>query len=119
MSAIIPLVLWTDKESNQPRPDPNLSLSLPPTTAKDRATRLAAMIIAWNTFQHFYSYFDVVGTDWSLVLPDSLKRAAVDRDEHAFLATLKLLSAKLRDGHARASMRQKRNRSSPQSLGNG
>jgi hypothetical protein len=43
--------------------------SAPPSTrprfdANDRATRLAAVALAWNVFQHFYPYFDVVDVTW-------------------------------------------------------
>jgi hypothetical protein len=36
----------------------------PGGSPNDRATRLAAIIVAWNVFQHFYPYFDLVQTDW-------------------------------------------------------
>ena len=38
-------------------------------SAEDRATRLAAVALAWNVLQHFYPYFDVVQTDWPGALP--------------------------------------------------
>ena len=64
----------------------------------DRATRLAGVILFWNVAQHFYPYFDVVGTDWTAQLPVALRRAAEDRDVIAFERTLQRLVARLRDG---------------------
>lgn len=69
----------------------------------DRATRLAAVIIAWNVFQHFYPYFDVVKTDWAAELPKALHAAATDRSANEFSHTLQRLVAALRDGHGNVS----------------
>ncbi|MGD8451466.1 MAG: S41 family peptidase [Phycisphaerae bacterium] len=74
-------------------------------SANDRAVRLADVILAWNVFQHFYPYFDVVETDWPAVLRTALKSAATDPDERAFLGTLRRLVAALHDGHGRVSGR--------------
>ena len=67
--------------------------------AEDRSVRLAAVALAWNVFQHFYPYFDVVQTDWQTALRDALGAAASDPDEVAFLGTLRRLVARLEDGH--------------------
>ena len=78
---------------------------IPPATngwqpsGNDRATRLADVALAWNVFQHFYPYFDVVETDWPAALREALTSAATDRDELAFLDTLRVLVARLKDGH--------------------
>jgi C-terminal processing protease CtpA/Prc len=78
----------------------------PPATKKrtgdDRATRLADVILAWNVFQHFYPYFDVVKTDWPAALEIALKSAATDRNGPAFVYTLRRLVAALHDGHGHA-----------------
>ncbi|HET9227917.1 MAG TPA: S41 family peptidase, partial [Thermoanaerobaculia bacterium] len=79
---------WTPPATNGWRPSGN-----------DRATRLADVALAWNVFQHFYPYFDVVKTDWPAALRDALTSAATDRDEEAFLDTLRVLVAQLHDGH--------------------
>ena len=71
-------------------------------TGDDRSTRLAAVALAWNVFQHFYPYFDVVDADWSATLSRSLPAAAVDADQTDFVDTLKRLVADLHDGHGRA-----------------
>ena len=71
-------------------------------TGDDRATRLGDVILAWNVFQHFYPYFDVVKTDWPAVLETALRSAANDQDAAAFVNTLRRLVAALHDGHGRA-----------------
>jgi C-terminal processing protease CtpA/Prc len=68
-------------------------------SGKDRATRLAAVILAWNAAQHLYPYFDVIKTDWHAALRAALSRAWTDRDEFAFHSTLRRLVATLKDGH--------------------
>jgi C-terminal processing protease CtpA/Prc len=68
-------------------------------SGRDRDTRLAGVLVAWNMFQHFYPYFDVVEVDWAGVLREALARAALDRDELAFRDTLRWMVAQLRDGH--------------------
>ena len=68
-------------------------------SAQDRATRLAAVALAWNVFQHFYPYFEVVGTDWPAALTAALSSAAIDTDQTRFLETLRRLVAALHDGH--------------------
>src|SRR5262249_47319311 len=68
-------------------------------SGKDRATRLAAVILAWNAAQHFYPYFDAIKADWPAALRAALARARVDADEEAFTVTLRRLVAGLRDGH--------------------
>lgn len=69
-----------------------------PTTA-DEALRYANIVIAWNVFQHFYPYFDVVDVDWDVVLTETLHRAEDDRTSRDFLDTLRWLVAQLDDGH--------------------
>ncbi|MFT3685046.1 MAG: hypothetical protein QM783_08995 [Phycisphaerales bacterium] len=69
-------------------------------SGNDRVTRLADVIAAWNVFEHFYPYFDVTpDADWKATLASSLKAAATDADQAAFLSTLRKLVADLRDGH--------------------
>ncbi|MHC4100456.1 MAG: S41 family peptidase [Planctomycetota bacterium] len=74
-------------------------------TGDDRWTRLAAVILAWNIFQHFYPYFDVVDTDWDHALEQALRHAAEDPDGDAFGRTLRRLVDALHDGHGRVSGR--------------
>lgn len=64
-----------------------------------RTTRLAAVAQAWNVFQHFYPYFDVVAVDWAVELPRALKSAAIASDRATAGETLSRLVAALKDGH--------------------
>lgn len=108
VSCLVPVALFADDKGTLPH------ASLTGTTSKaseqpafrasgnDRATRLATIALAWNIFEHFYPYFDVVKTDWNRALRDALSAAATDPDERAFLKTLQLLVAQLKDGHGNA-----------------
>jgi C-terminal processing protease CtpA/Prc len=78
-------------------------LSSASLSGNDRSTRLAAVALAWNVFQHFYPYFDVVEVDWRSALREALSESAADPDETAFLWTLRRLVAKLHDGHGSVS----------------
>jgi hypothetical protein len=75
--------------------------SLPPPggSPDDRATRLAAVIVAWNAFEHFYPYFEELGPVWMAALGPLLSEAAKDQDARAFHATLQKMAVILRDGH--------------------
>ena len=99
LSVSVPLALYVDSEGTLPRaPKPREPL-LYERQAADRGTRLATVIIAWNVFQHFYPYFDVVKTDWLAELPKALRTAATDSGTHEFEKTLGRLVAALKDGH--------------------
>jgi C-terminal processing protease CtpA/Prc len=107
VSAFIPLAVWADASGTLPHtaaaaPKPDKPEGFVPS-GDDRATRLADVALAWTLFQHFYPYFDVAaleGTaDWSAVLRASLLEAAADRDDTAFLDTMRRLVAALHDGH--------------------
>ena len=101
VSAVVPLSLYTQGGATLPRAASAQGAAGPsvPGTGDDRATRLAAVAIGWNVFQHFYPYFDVVAADWNAELPRALRAAATDADECAFLATLRRMVAALHDGH--------------------
>lgn len=103
VSCILPLVLPAGSSGGA---DPGSGGLVPETkpagftpTGDDRSTRLAAVILAWNTLQHFYPYFDVVGTDWNRSLRVAFVTAAADPDGASFLVTLRRLVADLHDGH--------------------
>ena len=68
-------------------------------SARNESVRLADVIIAWNVFEHFYPYFDVVGVDWDKELTLSLEKALKDKTEKDFFDALRLMVAHLRDGH--------------------
>jgi C-terminal processing protease CtpA/Prc len=69
-------------------------------TAEEPRVRVASVAMAWNVFQHFYPYFDVIETNWDAVLTHALTRALTDRTRHEFANTLRWLLAQLQDGHA-------------------
>jgi C-terminal processing protease CtpA/Prc len=100
----LPLALFADASGTLPRgrgsPPMAQSESGHGFSSHERSTRLADVILFWNIAQHFYPYFDVVGTDWPGALRQALRRAASDSDAHAFHETLCRLLAALHDGHA-------------------
>lgn len=102
VSCTLPLAVFADDKGTLPRGtykrdrDHELLVAY---TADDRATRLADVALSWSIFQHFYPYFDIVKVDWPAELRTALTAAATDKDEFAFLTTLRLMVAKLEDGH--------------------
>jgi hypothetical protein len=104
----VPLALDSDADGTLPRSDAKdldrLRTALDalvrvPLSAGAENVRLGDVIIAWNVFQHFYPYFDVLKADWDKVLTRSLERALSDRTEEEFIRTLSWLVAQLDDGH--------------------
>jgi len=65
-----------------------------PVLNTNGALRLANATIAWNVFQHFYPYFEVVDTDWDEVLTRSLRHALEDESKREFLQTLPSTTAR-------------------------
>jgi C-terminal processing protease CtpA/Prc len=112
LMARIPLALYSRDGHTLGTPDPSresaLSTSLAEVglssmTADAEALRLADVVMAWNVFQHFYPYFDVVDSDWDGVLTTALVRALSDRTDEDFLFTLRWMVAQLQDGHGSVS----------------
>ena len=106
LRARFPLALWLDRQPTEEISPALASLlgelarvDLHATGGDDLEVRVAGVAIAWNVFQHFYPYFDVVDVDWNRVLTDRLADAVADRTEGDFLATLRRLTAALEDGH--------------------
>lgn len=95
----VPLVLFTQDGATMP---PVVAPANARAVSADdpRATRLAAVALAWGVLQHFYPYFDVVEVDWAAALQEALHAALRDADDRAFLQTLRRLAAQLQDGHA-------------------
>jgi hypothetical protein len=75
------------------------TIDLEELDAADEDLRLGDVVIAWNVFQHFYPYFDVVDVDWDAELTRSLEDALDDVDGADFFRTLNKLVANLEDGH--------------------
>jgi len=102
VSCLVPLALFADAKGTLPHVASQATpakATLVKPSGNDRATRLADVAIAWNIFQHFYPYFDVVQTDWPKALRDALTSAANDSNERAFLDILRRMVAQLHDGH--------------------
>jgi hypothetical protein len=68
-------------------------------TAESEPVRLGNIVTAWNIFQHFYPYFDVIDTDWQRVLPETLGEVLMNRTSNDFYDTFRKMVAKLQDGH--------------------
>jgi len=104
VSARVPITLGVRDGATLPRaaaPDAShadLGVDQPPSI-RDRATRLATVIVAWTAMQHFYPYFDLVDVDWPAQLRKALRAAAVDETTLDLLDTLRVMHATLRDGH--------------------
>jgi hypothetical protein len=103
LAARIPLTLYANNSGTLP-------LSEEPADHGLRLSMLerypAGVIIAWNVFQHFYPYFDVVDTDWNQVLVDSLAAALAAENDGAYEEVLWALLVELQDGHAFIESRQ-------------
>jgi C-terminal processing protease CtpA/Prc len=99
----VPLALYVTGRATHPLPTTKPRPLARPApfrpTGDDRSTRLADVALVWNIMQHFYPFFDEVKVDWPAVLRASLMRAATDADATAFHDTLRLLIARLDDGH--------------------
>ena len=99
LSASVPLSLYLKDDRTLPhivKPRQNIVALRPPA---DRAVRLADIVVAWNVFEHFYPYFDVVKADWPAELARAFESAATDGPDSAFAGTLKRMVAALKDGH--------------------
>lgn len=97
VSAMIPLALYTGEAGTLP--PVSGEAARPSPTLEPRATRLAAVALAWIVPQHFSPYLDDPAIDWPGALRRALRAAATDPDEAAFGDTLRRLMAGLRDGH--------------------
>lgn len=110
LKCTFPLVLYADSKGTLPRTDSVMLSSFLDSlitgtdrimSANNRNVRLADICIAWNIFQHFYSYFEIAGTNWNEILPKYLGLAADNIDEMEFHNVLRKLIAELKDGHGR------------------
>lgn len=101
ITAAIPLALYADEEGALPHTETPAPLTLPEgSPGSNRAVRLATVMRAWNTLQHFFPYWEVIDTDWQAALHVALQEAATDENGKEFLITLQHLTNKLRDGHS-------------------
>ncbi|MBU3024676.1 S41 family peptidase [Zobellia galactanivorans] len=61
--------------------------------------RLGNIINAYNVFQHFFPYFDVLELDWENELESALIRSFKDSSMKDHLITLRKFTSPLKDGH--------------------
>ena len=110
LSVQLPLALYSDggrtlRPENAPSPSAlrdSLGRVEIPIRETSQPLRLGDVAIAWNIFQHFYPYFEVVDVDWDAVLTRTLRRALADNaSTNEFLQTLRRMVAQLEDGHGR------------------
>jgi C-terminal processing protease CtpA/Prc len=66
----------------------------------DKAVAIADVLIVWNALQHFWPYWDLISTDWTVELDRALILALAEHDINDHLSTLRYLSAIAADGHA-------------------
>ncbi|MFN8671305.1 MAG: S41 family peptidase [Candidatus Sericytochromatia bacterium] len=108
LSCQIPLALYTDDKTTIGKNEKfNFStfsknfdtFSFDKVSPKDEEFRFGDIVIAWNVFQHFYPYFDLVKVNWDKELTNSLEKTLKDKDKEDFDLTLRSLVEKLKDGH--------------------
>jgi C-terminal processing protease CtpA/Prc len=99
--ARVPLAMFADPDGTLPH-DPLDGVGAPGSGAVDDlpTRRLAGVVIAWNVFQHFYPYWDVVKADWPQALQTALGETLVAEESTAYLEALEHLTGQLQDGHA-------------------
>jgi C-terminal processing protease CtpA/Prc len=68
-------------------------------SANNEYVRIGNIVIAWNVFQHFYPYFNVINVDWNEQLTDFLEEVLTNQNEKDFYNTLKKMVTSIRDGH--------------------
>ncbi|MEB2774663.1 hypothetical protein SYJ56_05060 [Algoriphagus sp. D3-2-R+10] len=100
----IPLVLYSKDGQTHPKSSTDIEDFMTTgekTTATDASAlsfRCGNLINAWNVFQHFYPYFDVMGINWEKELDVSLRGTyAGDLDGH--MDELMRLTSALKDNH--------------------
>ena len=97
--AHVPICLWGDEKQTFPPAQAEAAKPNYAAPTDSRTMHLAAAIVAWNVFQHFYPYFDVVPNDWDGALEEVLREAAAADSDAAFGRALQRMVAKLHDGH--------------------
>lgn len=95
----LPLALPTIAATAVPRRSADADSCFEPS-GNDRSTRLASVLLLWSTLYYFYPDADRAQIHWDALFGEFLTKAAEDRDQFAFLTTLRMLSRSLRDGHA-------------------
>lgn len=76
-------------------------------------TRLGNLVNAFNVFEHFYPYFEVINTDWNQAFQAALKKSFTDKTAADHLQTIREFTAQLKDGHVRVNARGVNNNYAP------
>ncbi len=118
LKIIMPISLYGNAGSTYPLADTiNLrklkndltSIKQNAITADSLTTRVADIAIAWNQFQHFSPYLDIVKTDWQQDLKNALVNANQDQNASDFYKTLLKFTVRLQDGHITVNWDNNRN----------
>lgn len=103
---LVPLALYEKSKTTYPITNDKLLSELKKEISNvnissgfNQYSNLASVVIAWNVFQHFYPYFDVVEVDWNKVLLETIGKTYSNNDNKDFTKTLSEMVAKLEDGH--------------------
>lgn len=108
IEVIVPLALFGDSSSTFPRAEQSKLDSLKQSiqsSTKDKTdgshlgVRLAAIVVSWNIFKHFFPYWEDAAQGPNEILKLAMARAFQDRTSRDFLKTLRLMTAPLNDGH--------------------
>jgi len=68
-------------------------------TNENSIVRLANVVIAWNVFQHFFPYFDVLNVDWEKELSKTLLDTYSINSQIDYYLELMKMTSKLEDAH--------------------
>ncbi len=103
--ARIPTTLYADEAGTLPHADSGEDARAVEAAAilssDDRATRIAAVLLAWGALQHFAPLLEgVAGDDWETALDAAIRQAAAEEDEEGLLEALRHLVVQLYDGQA-------------------
>ncbi|TCC90149.1 peptidase S41 [Pedobacter frigiditerrae] len=108
LKCMVPQVLLGDERQTYPSANANLLKELQQRMAKaspdlfdasDVYTRLTSINIAWNVFQHFFPYKEEIKLEWEKELPLALDAAYKSNTRQEFGQVLRVMTAKLKDGH--------------------
>ncbi|RZK54753.1 MAG: peptidase S41 [Pedobacter sp.] len=108
LKCIVPQVLLGDEHRTYPWANANLLAELQQRMdkaspevfeASDLYTRLSAINIGWNVFQHFFPYKEEIKLNWEKELPIALEAAYKSNTRQEFGRVLRLMTEKLKDGH--------------------
>lgn len=110
LSCVVPLVLMGTDSSTYPAANAAQLQQLQekidqtvkiPMMATDLYVRLAAVMVTWNAFQHFFPYKEETKLEWNKELPANLSAAYKANDKESFASVLRVMTEKLKDGHVR------------------